>query len=172
MAWSSLASNQMVSFTDAQTSGFTLKSGQSHVTSNQCMTSSDITTKYNVTIGTTYANPYASNQLVAKVDWLAANSVTFSSWYSRTLSNSFDSTSGTITIVGASATFRAQAIVTQSGGDTTTNITINGINRVAVRTTVGTTNSTTFTLSPGVYSYSISVDVTGTAGLGAIIWTQ
>ena len=64
MAWEDLASNQMVSFTDAQTSGFTLKSGQSHVTSNQCMTKSEILTKYNVTI-----SGYADNQLVPKSAW-------------------------------------------------------------------------------------------------------
>jgi hypothetical protein len=61
MPWNDLASNQMVSFTDAQTSGFTLKSGQSHVTSNQCMTRLDIVTKYNVSI-----SGYADNQLVPK----------------------------------------------------------------------------------------------------------
>ena len=61
MAWEDLANNQMVSFTDAQTSGFSLKSGQSHVTSNQCMTRLDIVTKYNVSI-----SGYADNQLVPK----------------------------------------------------------------------------------------------------------
>jgi hypothetical protein len=65
MPWNDLASNQMVSYTDAQTSGATLKSGQSQVTSNQCMTSSDITTKYNVTI----SGSFASNQLVPKGSW-------------------------------------------------------------------------------------------------------
>jgi hypothetical protein len=61
MPWNDLASNEMVSFTDAQTSGFTLKSGQSHVTSNQCMTRFDFITKYNVTI-----SGYSDNQLVPK----------------------------------------------------------------------------------------------------------
>lgn len=65
MAWGDLASNQMVSYTDAQTSGFALQSGQSQVTSNQCMTKSDITTKYNVTI-----SGYSSNQLVPKSAWV------------------------------------------------------------------------------------------------------
>ena len=46
MAWSSLASNQMVSYTDAQGGGFTLQSGQSNVTSNQCMTKSQALAKY------------------------------------------------------------------------------------------------------------------------------
>lgn len=66
MAWSSLASNQMVSYTDAQTSGATLKSGQSQVTSNQCMTRLDIVTKYNVIISEFL---FPNNQLVPKGSW-------------------------------------------------------------------------------------------------------
>lgn len=71
MAWNDVASNQMVSFTDAQTSGFALNSGQSSVTSNQCMTKNDITTKYNVSV-----SGYAGNQLVPKSAWVG-NSFTF-----------------------------------------------------------------------------------------------
>jgi hypothetical protein len=67
MPWNDLASNQMVSFIDAQTSGFPLKSGQSHVTSNQCMTKSEILTKYNVTI-----SGYDDNQLVPKNGWVGS----------------------------------------------------------------------------------------------------
>jgi hypothetical protein len=73
MSWSSVASNQMVTFTNAQTSGIPLKPGQSHVTSNQCMTKSEIQTKYNVQ--TTPMNSYASNQLVPKSQWVSAGSV-------------------------------------------------------------------------------------------------
>jgi hypothetical protein len=172
MAWADLASNQMVSYTDAQGGGFTLKSGQSSITSNQCMTKNDALAKY--VLDSAYMTSYASNQLVPKSTWVAGttNSVVFSSWFSRTVSDNSAETSGTVTIVGASATFRAQAIVTQDGGDTSTKITINGITRVAIRTTVGTTNSTTFTLAPGTYNYSISIGVTGSSGMGAIIWTQ
>lgn len=46
MSWAGLASNQMVSYTDAQGGGFTLQPGQSSVTSNQCMTKNDALTKY------------------------------------------------------------------------------------------------------------------------------
>jgi hypothetical protein len=58
----------MVSFTDAQTSGFTLKSGQSQVTSNQCMSRLDIINKYNVNI-----NPLlcADNELAVKSLWVS-----------------------------------------------------------------------------------------------------
>lgn len=67
MAWNDLTDTQMVSYTDAQTSGFPLKSGQSNVTSNQCMTKLDITTKYNVNI-----SGYTDNQLVPKSAWVAS----------------------------------------------------------------------------------------------------
>jgi hypothetical protein len=66
MSWSGLASNQMVTFTNAQTSGAALKSGQSHVTSNQCMTRLDIVTKYNVNVNILLC---ADNQLAPKSLW-------------------------------------------------------------------------------------------------------
>ncbi len=65
------ASNQMVTFTQAQSLGFSLKSGQSHVTSNQCMTKADVLAKYNVTI-----SGYADNQLVPRSAWVSAPVVT------------------------------------------------------------------------------------------------
>jgi len=69
MAWSGVASNQMVSFTDAQTSGIPLKSGQSQVTSNQCMTKSEAFAKYEL-IATDNTNGLVSNQLIRKSFWL------------------------------------------------------------------------------------------------------
>ena len=68
MAWSSLAANQMVSYTDAQGGGFTLNSGQSSTTSNQCMTKSDALTKYY--LDSTLMSGYSSNQLVPKSAWV------------------------------------------------------------------------------------------------------
>ena len=67
MAWSSLASNQMVSFTDAQSSGYELNPGQSHVTSNQCMTKNDALTKYK--LNQRYMTGWSSNQLAQKGSW-------------------------------------------------------------------------------------------------------
>jgi hypothetical protein len=64
------ASNQMVSFTQAASLGFTLQSGQSHVTSNQCMTKSDALAKY--VLSTTPMQPYSSNQLVPRNTWSTA----------------------------------------------------------------------------------------------------
>jgi hypothetical protein len=134
------------------------------------MTKADALAKY--ILDSSYMTSYSSNQLVPKSTWVAANSVTFSSWYSRTITDGEDSTSGTVTITGANAVFRAQSIVNNADADTSTLITINGTSRNAVRATPGTTNSTTFTVSPGTYSYSISVTVNGVAGQGAITWTQ
>jgi hypothetical protein len=74
MAWIDLANKQMVSFTDAQTSGIALKAGQSHVTSNECMTKIQIQAKYNVL--TAPMDSFASNQLVEKEKWASASSCT------------------------------------------------------------------------------------------------
>lgn len=63
------ASNQMVTFTAAQSLGFTLNAGQSSVTSNQCMTKNDALTKYNLSASAMSA--YASNQLVPRSVWVS-----------------------------------------------------------------------------------------------------
>lgn len=68
MAWDSLASNQMVSFTDAQTSPFQLRPSQSAVTSNQCMDKDAALTKY--ALDASAMSSYASNQLVPKSTWV------------------------------------------------------------------------------------------------------
>ena len=69
MSWSGLASNQMVTFTNAQTSPFTLNAGQSPVTSNECMTKLQALTKYNLDASAMSA--YANNQLVPKSVWVS-----------------------------------------------------------------------------------------------------
>ncbi len=63
------ASNQMITFTAAQSLGFALNAGQSHVTSNQCMTKNDALTKYNLSASA--MSSYASNQLVPKSVWVS-----------------------------------------------------------------------------------------------------
>lgn len=75
MSWGSLASNQMVSFTDAQSSGFPLNSGQSPITSDKCMTKNDILTLY--TVSSEALVSYASNQLVPKFSWLSQDPLVF-----------------------------------------------------------------------------------------------
>lgn len=65
--WANLANNQMVSFTDAQGGGFSLLAGQSHVTSEKCMTKDETIAKYNINVGS--FSSYAGNQLVPKGAW-------------------------------------------------------------------------------------------------------
>ena len=67
MSWSGLANNQMVSYADAQSSGFTLNPGQTNPGTNQCMTKTDATTKYS--LPNNVFSSYASNQLVPKGSW-------------------------------------------------------------------------------------------------------
>ena len=62
MAWADLASNQFVSFTDSQTSGFTPK--QTVPTSNAWMTKQNWLDYYNV--NSTNLSGYQSNQYVQK----------------------------------------------------------------------------------------------------------
>lgn len=71
MAWSSLASNQMVSYTDAQGGGFSLRPGESSVTSNQCMTKAQALAKYYLVDSN--MSSYSSNQLVPKSTWVASS---------------------------------------------------------------------------------------------------
>jgi hypothetical protein len=71
MSWSGLASNEMVTFTNAQGGGFTLNPGQSSVTSNQCMTANDALTKYQ--LSSSAMSSYAGNQLVPKSVWVGVN---------------------------------------------------------------------------------------------------
>lgn len=169
MAWSDLTDSQMVSFTDAQTSGFSLNSGQSQVTSNQCMTKSEALAKYNITI-----SGYTDNQLVPKSAWVTGTSVTFSSWFYQSYTTGSQSTSGTVTIAGANATFNARAVVISGSTTCTTNVIINGTSISAYRDTPGTTSSGTITLSPGTYSYSVRLinSIGGLPIAGGIVYSQ
>jgi hypothetical protein len=174
MAWGDLASNQMVSYTDAQGGGFTLQSGQSSVTSNQCMTKAEALAKY--VLNSTSMDSYSSNQLVPKSAWVGAvsNSVTFSSTYYFSYTTSSNGSGGTVTITGSPATFFARGVVINSGSAVLTNITIGGNSRSVTRfSTPGTNDSTSFTLSPGTYSYSVTISLpqAGAVG-GGIVWTQ
>ena len=76
MAWNDVASNQMVTFTNAKDGALTgpllLNSGQSNTTSDQCMTKSDAQTKYNLEAAP--MSSYASNQLVPKSTWVTGPS--------------------------------------------------------------------------------------------------
>ncbi|MFB0903962.1 MAG: FISUMP domain-containing protein [Nonlabens sp.] len=61
-------SNEMVSFTQAQSLGFPLNSGQSNINSNQCMTKDAALAKYNLDANA--MNGYGNNQLVPRSSWV------------------------------------------------------------------------------------------------------
>jgi hypothetical protein len=71
MAWNDVASNQMVSYLDASTSGIPLLSGQSHFTTlpaaNQCMNKTVMQAKYS--LNASNLSTYGSLQLVPKSAW-------------------------------------------------------------------------------------------------------
>ena len=87
MAFSNLLSNQMVNETDAQSGGFTLKSGQSNVTSTLCMTKLSALTRYNLTVA--LMSGYLDNQLVPKSVWQSAVVAEYNA--TMTVGNSFSS---------------------------------------------------------------------------------
>jgi len=156
--------NQMVTFTQAQSLGFSLNSGQSNVDSIECMTKDQALAKYNLDASAMSA--YVSNQLVPRSVWIAgiSNSISFSNLVS---SGSNGSWSGTVTITGATATFKAFA-TSYSGGTLSTNITVGGNSRSVSRTGSGSNYSTTFTLPPGTYSYNFNVTASGGSGSAGI----
>jgi uncharacterized membrane protein YjdF len=75
----SQAPNQMVSFTQAQSLGFSLNPGQNHVSSNQCMTKSQALSKYN--LDQSAMSSYASNQLVPRSAWVFSVTYTYVYWW-------------------------------------------------------------------------------------------
>lgn len=108
---------------------------------------------------------------ISQIDGATFRGVTFSSSWNISAGPGTYPGSGTVTIVGTTATFNAFATV-NTGGPVNTTITINGVNRTASQTPVGTNLSTTFTLSPGSYAYSFSVTISAGAGQGGIQFTQ
>ena len=101
------------------------------------------------------------------------SSVSFSGTVYHSFTTSSQGGGGTVTVVGTSATFFARAVVLGGGAAVTCNISRAGNSRTATRSTVGTTDSTSFTLAPGMYSYSYSlvINTPGQVG-GGIAFTQ
>ena len=173
MAFSDLSTNQMVTFTDAQSGGFTLKAGQSHVTSNQCMTKSEALAKYNVDASA--MSSYASNQLVPRSAWVNVTpSVYFNSPHviSNQPAGQQKSYSLTVTISGSSATFRA-FVSSSTGGRVNSTIGIDGQQRTIQSSGVGEFYSTTIVMTPGVYNCTISyLQIDAQSASGGFTWTQ
>lgn len=81
MAFNDLASNQLVSFNEMQSSGIPLNSGQSGSSSLEIMTKLDATTRYNLNLSNATLAAKSNNQCVAKRD-LEAAVTSYSHWLS------------------------------------------------------------------------------------------
>lgn len=75
MAWGDIGADDLVSFTNMQTSGISLNAGQTASTSNDIMTKSSATTKYNLDLAVSTLAAKNSLDCVAKKD-LVAGTVT------------------------------------------------------------------------------------------------
>lgn len=133
MAWIDLADNQIPTYTDLSTSGLTLKSGQSHVSSTQCPTKAQLNAKYS--LSPSLLTSYADNQLVPKSNLASAGSAR----YIRYVSNSIRVFSYVITSGSQSQTF---FIGGEFCGD---------FNKIGSANTI-TTTSITVTIQMGVSS--------------------
>lgn len=130
---------------------------------------------FNLTVTLTEASG-ATDSTNITVVYPYRTDVDFSSWSSSSGGVSNQSTSGTVTITGADAYFNAYAVVFTGDMTVSTSMTINGISRTATATFAsGRVESTSFTLSPGTYSYSVTVNRSGsgsTFGDGGIEYIQ
>jgi len=153
----SQASNQMITFTAAQSLGFALNVGQSSVTSNQCMTKNDALTKYN--LSSSAMDAYTSNQLVPRSSWVTGvvNSVSFSSVYRVYNTQGTSYANGTLTVIGDPININAYSY-SSTGSIVNTTTVVNGVSQTANTPpgTVGYTASTSFLLNAGVYAYSVT----------------
>lgn len=75
MTWFDIAANDAVTFTELQSSGLTLKVGQSAITSTVCATKEELIAKYVVKETTQTLVDKANNELVEKKDCIAVNTV-------------------------------------------------------------------------------------------------
>jgi hypothetical protein len=183
MAFNDLASNQGVSFTNAQTGGFTLKPGQSSVTSNEMMTKLDATTKYYLDTSNIYLSPKPNNQVVVKRDLTpgdpgtATLTITYESQYwIGLLSASIPSTS--ITISGGTGRGYYDACLGAPDENVNMNwidnkgFPQNGFTIAAGNTTASLLPTTPFTVS--VINYNIvnaGMVINGTARANGAVFT-
>jgi len=100
----------------------------------------------------------ATDSVAISVVYPISVGVFWSSWHTWPSGILDKNTSGTVTIAGLPATFKSFASVFAGAMEVTSNITIGTENRYAVKSSVGTNYSTTFTLQPGTYSYSITLN--------------
>jgi hypothetical protein len=139
----------MVTFTQAQSLGFGLNPGQSHVTSTECMTKAQALAKYNLNAGAMSA--YASNQLVPRSVWAAGGDITPPLGADANVDwNSIRTNTATITWSGAS----------DNVGVTGYKIFMNG----SLLANVGLINSYALTGLSALTGYSLAVRAIDAAG--------
>lgn len=143
------ASNQMVTFTAAQSLGFSLNSGQSHSSGSQCFTKAAALAKYNLDANAMSA--YASNQLVPRSVWFTGGDITPPFGADANVDfNSIRTNTATITWSGAS----------DNVGVTGYKIFMNG----SLLGTVGLINSYSLTGLSALTGYSLAVRAIDAAG--------
>jgi hypothetical protein len=143
------ASNQMVTFTQAQSLGFALNAGQSSVNSNECLTKAQALAKYNLNAGSMSA--YASNQLVPRSVWATGGDITLPLGADANVDwNSIRTNTATITWSGAS----------DNVGVTGYKIFMNG----SLLANVGLINSYALTGLSALTGYSLAVRAIDAAG--------
>jgi len=147
------------------------------ITSNGLLQQPDGTAEgtFNLLVTMTEASG-ATDSTSVTVTYPFRTNVVFSSWFSSSGGVANQSTSGTVTITGANAYFKAYAVVFTGDMTVNTSIMINGITRTASATfSSGRIESNAFTLAPGTYNYSVTVNRTGSGGTfgdGGITYTQ
>jgi len=127
---------------------------------------------YGAINGNSTSRPNGANP-AAMSEWYGYNhnavpprNITFSSWTTRTGTNTLQTTSGTVTMNGT-WTFYAQA-VSFSSANVSATIRVNGIQQTAFSRS-GTRNSNQFSLGTGTYNYSVEVDIQGGSGQGGLV---
>jgi hypothetical protein len=172
MAWSDIASNQIPSFNDAQTSGFYLQSGQSGSSSVQCMTKNDALTKY--VLDSSFMSGYTNDQLVPKSVWVNGVSITWSSFPTKSFfstTTNIGSFGTTLTVVGKSYAIQARAQKI-SGTSVNSQISITGIGVSSVTASSnGTFLGSTLTVPPGTYSCTFSWNFLSSQGIADVVST-
>lgn len=143
------ASNQMVTFTQAQSLGFGLNPGQSSVNSTECLTKAQALAKYNLDANAMSA--YASNQLVPRSVWVTGGDITLPVGADANVDfNSIRTNTATITWSGA----------TDNVGVTGYKIFMNS----SLLATVGLINSYALSGLSALTGYSLAVRAIDAAG--------
>jgi hypothetical protein len=161
-------SQVVVALVSSSNTGLTLNTATGAVSVTTALASGTYTLVYRISqIGNASNTSTATATVTVAI--AVATGVYFSSAYSDSGSPSMNQTyEGTVTVVGASFNFKAIANISVfNDTDVRTYLTINGINRNARASTLGTFKSTAILLGPGTYNYSNNIIISGTGGAGS-----